>query len=323
MLGLAAGIGGLMALGGIASAVAGGKVKTKPKPSYYGGSQENLQAYKDTYGEQRRAGLDASSAAQSGLVGRVNASGDLQGGMADQFGAYGQQGQGVMSRGQDALLQRGIEGANMSGYADGVAQARLNAPSVAVAQAQALANQQGLKNMAMARSGGLMGLRAASGNNAMATAQIANQSGAMRAAELQGLLANQQQVGQMGAQNALQAQGLGLQQLGLGAQMQQQGMSGQAGLYQNAAGMGLQREGMYLDAQQAVNEAQLGAEMGYDARRQQAAMNKQQGLMGLGGALIGGGANVLGMGMMGGGGGGQQQPASYQPAGSSWGARGY
>lgn len=285
-----AAIGGAMAVGGIAASIKGARTKANPRRSYYGGSQEALDATRTAYNEGIQSGQ-----------GQVNAGLQSIGQGVESAQGVAQQGQDLYGRGgnyldqANAQFRRGSMVQNDALRHIGAA-ARGEAPSQAEAMLAANADDAARRGMALASTARGGNQASAMRSAAMAGSQGAlaagQQAAALRAAEMaqargelaalgQGLYAQGQIPGQMGL-SAI-GQGLGAQQFGANALM---------GAGQFTAGLGAGREASYLGAQQNVEQSQLAAQLDYDRRRQAEAQRRSDRWWDFGGRLISGGGSV-------------------------------
>lgn len=244
-------------------------MKTNPRRTYYGGSQD---AYNDITGGY----ADATNAAG----GRVDAGvGGLAGG-AQVGGQIAQRGFGLMDR---ALAQR-------PSNAGVGALSSLNPAAVAQAQAQRTLDANAAATLGAARSGGAMGLRqgllanAAAGVDASAAAATA---GMMGEQQKQVAIAQAQQQNQ-----ALDAQRQ-LQLLTAGGQLAQGGNAQALTAAGQTAQVGLGQQNLFQDALQSTQDRQFSADIDYEQRRQQERQRKSNNLWQLAGNLIGGGTSMI------------------------------
>lgn len=284
-------IGAGMAAGGVASAVKGARIGAKPNQSYLGGSPEALA-------ERRRA---ANAGIQSGQD-QINAGTGLLGqgvesarGIASQGAGLTDQAQGFFGAAQGSIAQGGqardqafqMQRAAALGQAPSVAEGLLRQNADDAARAQ-------LGMAAGARGGGaLAAQRNASNVGAQLQLQAGQQAATLRAQEiaqarnaLAGIANDYTGAGGMQA-------GIGSGLLGQGMQAQQFGANAEAGAGQFVAGLGADREQTYVGVQNDVDRTQLEAELDYDRRRQAENQRRSDRFFQLGGALIGGGGNIL------------------------------
>jgi len=256
------------------------KVKnTGPKgnPYQYGGTQDAADAYRDQYQGGMATGQQ-----------EYNRGTALQGQALQQYAGIGGQGQ--------ALTQNLTQFAGMQDTGRRYIE-QMDPGAVAQANAQAALAQSARQNLGAAAMGGALGIRNATQANAMAGLGIGAQTAAMALQGEQQKAQMMQQATLQGSQLNQQIQQRALQQVGMGLQAQGQAADAYAGIGGQAAGMGMNREGMYLDANQQMEAQALQAQIARDAARMNNQQQKRQILGGLGGALIGGGTSMMASGM--------------------------
>jgi len=272
-------IGGGLAAGGIGASIAGGRQKVKPRQVYYGGSEDALNSYRDQYaqGQKDAQGLMSQGLANMGGVGSN----------AGDTAAYGSQ----VTR--DALSRQSGYDPTARGYIQNSMAAANDAARIG---ASAQLDRAMRQNTALAATGGALGRRQAMAGNAMASAMSAQDLAAIQAQNTMAgnqALANQVVTDQ---QLTMQQRGQALQEAGLGNQMTALGYGTQLNAYQPGVQAGMMLNGDYLDAQMGAEGQQTNANLMYERMRQEAALNKQNGLFGMGGAMLGAGGALLGGG---------------------------
>lgn len=285
--------GGALAAAGTAAAIRAAKIDTRAKRQNYGGSQEATQAYREMGLGGIQTGQDQINQG-AGLIGHGTQTaqdiGQYQGGQL-----YGQ-GQKVQGWGS-ARMSTG-QGYETQALWDAQARARGEGPSVAEAimqrdAAQASLEAQGLA--ATARGGNqAAAMRAAVDAGVRGRADVAANAAILRQQEM---LAASQQAADMATrirQSGESQYALGQQTLGMGLGAMQYGADTAISSGQYAQQLGAGREEMYLGYLGDVNSQQLGADMDYDKRRQEARLRKQDRLFALGGSLIGTGGQIAG-----------------------------
>lgn len=270
--------GGLAAGGGILSGI--GSRNAKPRQQYYGGSAQAQQQAVDQYGQRRDAGAQMAT---SGVLGLGNIS-----------GAGAQVEQAARARLVDSLSNNSPIAWDAGGYADA---ARAYDPTGSInAASQSAIDRASLANLGAARAAGPLAMRRALNANAEAGVAAAQNAAALQLQGDQLRLSALGQASGMGLQGAQLEQQRQLQRQQLLAGLQAQGYGQRADALGAQINLGAQREAGYSDAQDRVQLAQLGAAGQYEQAR--AARGQQQ--MAMGGALLGGAGQVLGMGLGGG-----------------------
>lgn len=270
-----------MAGAGTAAAVKANKIKTSPKGVTYGGSPEELYNTENQYATGIHQGQILRNAGIQDMAG--------VGGAAAAQAAYGQD---MMDDSFAAMNSGKMTNAQYMAQLWKQSQQGQNA-----LQASSQFDRAARQNTALAQVGGPMAMRQAMAANSDAAAQ-AEQQRAIADASMAGVYAQQAQA----ADNARRDHYM--QRIGMGAGLMQGGMDTQLAAYNPAVQAGLATEENYLGAEQNVQQAQLGADLDYERRRQAEKQRRSQNLWGLGSSLITGGGKVMQGGMGGGSGGG-------------------
>jgi hypothetical protein len=267
-----------MAAGATAAAIRAQQMKTKARRSYYGGSQDALDAQRDSYA----TGIDqGNSGYDTGVRGLQHAGGT---------------GATITDRGMQLLDSAAAAQPSQAGVAP---LQSLDPQAVARVRSQMALDQNARATLGMARSGGALGIRQAVAANAAAGVQGAQQEAAMG---LEGEQAKAQLLSQNAVQRSQLDQAKQAQLLNAGGQL---ATTGNAQTLQAASGvgqLGLTNQGQYLNQLQGADQSQLSADINYDTRRQADQQRRAQNLWSLAGTLTGGAAKAFGS--IGGGGGG-------------------
>jgi hypothetical protein len=278
---IAAGALGAAAVGGgVGAAIKANRMKTAPKATIYGGSQDKKDALEETY----------LGGVQQGNAQATQGYSDLQKRQHDALKLGGMGVRAMQSAGEVRPVAVTNQGATiLNQYHPG---------EVAAAQAKQALDANTAAAFGAARSGGALGLRNALNANATTGAQTAQGLAVQRAQEEQAYTqaqvaqANTNQMQQF--QSDQQAAAQKAQLLGVGGQIA--GIAGNQAI--QSANMqtqaGLEGQQQYLGQNQNLNDQQTALNLAYEQARQGDKQRKSDRWFQLGGNLIGGGMNMIG-----------------------------
>lgn len=262
-MGIMAGITAAALAGGGAAATAGAAgQKTGYNRQYFGGSPEELERLRQEQAANATAGRSLTDTATGNMMGTASMAQNAANKQATQMEQLSQ------SVGRPAFTNDPL-----ANYDPGM---------VARAQAQAALQQQARASLGAGFAGGALGLRNAVNANAEATVNAAPAIAAAAggAANDQALAQSQQQLARSQLDQQYAGRVLQGQQLGLSARLAGTGLQLDAQRY--AGDVGQNREQLYTGQLQDTNSQQFQGDQDAEARRQAAALQKQDRLFRMG-----------------------------------------